>query len=439
MKYILRRFGKNRSDLIETNAVHLQGQFHLDLAQKVIQTYIFQLLSILLGMITSVIVARALGPVGKGTYAVAYTLGTLGVQFGNLGLHAANVYYGARDRDWLASLMGNSLLVSFGLGSVISTFLWFFFRLNPHLAPINGLPLLIALLWAPFGLAYILMRNLLLGIQDIQAFNNIDLGNRLFVLIFTVLIVLTKNANVEVVYLIALTGLILGCIGTYWRLHHQIGGVPTLSLSIFTKQSTYGFKIYISSISNEILMRGDIFIVNYFLNTDQVGYYAVASAMVNMVYTFSPVVGSILYSKLSPMDNCDEKWRINKTIVMRVGVIMLVIVILSVLFAKLFLVIIYGDTYLPALWPFLWLLPGIFFLSLGMTTGVIFAASGMPFYAIFPFLISGGMNVILNIYIVPRFGIIGASIVSDVTYFLFFIMMVCLVPYFLKKNRSQVT
>ena len=73
-----------------------------------------------------------------------------------------------------------------------------------------------------------------------------------------------------------------------------------------------------------------------------------------------------------------------------------------------------------------------------MTTGVIFGASGMPVYAIFPFLFAGIINILMNIYIVPKYGIIGAAFVSDITYFIFFVMMVFLVQYYLKKNRSKV-
>ncbi|MEI7988019.1 MAG: oligosaccharide flippase family protein [Chloroflexota bacterium] len=422
----------------EIDSALFRSKFHTDLAQKVTQTYIIQLLTILLGIITSVVVARVLGPSGKGIYAVAITLGSLGVQFGNLGLHTANAYYGARDHKWLSGLVGNSLLVSFGLGSGLAVLLGLFFKFNSNLAPVGGYLLILALLWIPFGLAYILLRNLLLGIQDIWAFNCIDLVNKLLVLISTMLIILSKKANVEIVFLIVLAGLVLGCIFTYLRLQYKMGCPPTLSLSIFKKQSIYGLKIYVSSFFNDMLVRGDILIVNYFLMRDQVGYYSVASAMAGLVYIFTPVVCSILNSKLSPMDDPNEKWKINKTVVLMVGIFISILVVFAWLFAKPCLLLLYGNSYLPALEPFLWLLPGIFFLSLGMTTGVIFGASGMPVYAISPFLFAGITNIFLNIFIVPKYGIIGAAFVSDVTYFMFFIMMVFLVQYFLKKNRLQV-
>ena len=87
-----------------------------DFLHKVIETYATQISLIAIGLVTTVAVARALGPEGRGLYAVATAVGALGVQFGNFGLPASNTYYLSRDRALLPSLVGNSLLVSAVVG-----------------------------------------------------------------------------------------------------------------------------------------------------------------------------------------------------------------------------------------------------------------------------------------------------------------------------------
>src|SRR4030043_1134751 len=87
-----------------------------DFIRKVGETFITRICLIGIGLVTSVIVARILGPEGRGLYAVAATIGAIGVQFGNLGLHGSNTYYLARARSLLPALIGNTLLVSFVVG-----------------------------------------------------------------------------------------------------------------------------------------------------------------------------------------------------------------------------------------------------------------------------------------------------------------------------------
>ena len=131
-----------------------------DFIRKVVETFATRIIIIALGLITTVIVTRILGPEGRGLYAVAATIGAIGIQFGNLGLHASNTYYVAQDRSILPTLLGNSLLVSFGCGTLGIIIAWCIFILWPNLAPINGVLLIMALIWIPIGLAYLLIQNL---------------------------------------------------------------------------------------------------------------------------------------------------------------------------------------------------------------------------------------------------------------------------------------
>src|SRR3954452_4126395 len=68
---------------------------------------------------SSIVVARVLGPSGRGTVAVAIALTMLLVQFGTLGMTSANPYFVAQDADRRGRLVTNSLLLSLGIGVVL--------------------------------------------------------------------------------------------------------------------------------------------------------------------------------------------------------------------------------------------------------------------------------------------------------------------------------
>src|SRR5260370_22178301 len=128
--------------------MHKSGLF-----RNVLETYGTRVLLIAVGLATTVLVSRVLGPMGRGLFAVAVVIGAIGVQFGNLGLHASNTYYVAKDRDLLPALIGNTLVISFGIGGLGALVCWVVFAFWPAIAPLQGILLVLALAWIPFGLA----------------------------------------------------------------------------------------------------------------------------------------------------------------------------------------------------------------------------------------------------------------------------------------------
>jgi O-antigen/teichoic acid export membrane protein len=81
-----------------------------ELRRNILETYGTRVVIIAATFATAVVIARVLGPTGRGFYAVATTIGAIGVQFSNFGLHASNTYYVAKDRALLPALIGNTLV-----------------------------------------------------------------------------------------------------------------------------------------------------------------------------------------------------------------------------------------------------------------------------------------------------------------------------------------
>src|SRR6266849_10033834 len=109
-----------------------------ELRRNVFETYGTRLLVVAVTFATAVVIARVLGPTGRGFYAVAATVGALGVQFGNLGLHASNTYYVAKDRALLPALIGNTLAVVF-MACVVAVLSGITLAIWPQLSPIHGM------------------------------------------------------------------------------------------------------------------------------------------------------------------------------------------------------------------------------------------------------------------------------------------------------------
>lgn len=406
-----------------------------DFIRKVMETFVSRILQVCIGLITTVLVARVLGPEGRGLYAVAAAISAMGVQFGSLGLHASNTYYVARNRELLPPLLGNTLVVSFGLCSIGVIIVWLIFTLRPALGPVHGMLLIIALASIPFGLAYLLMQNLLLGIQDIRTFNIIELGTKVFGVCLIVLVIAIGSATAERLSLAGLITLFLAIPFMVWRLKPHLRTFPFPSPVTFKENILYGLKAYVAALFAFLVLRIDLFLIKYLLGAQQTGYYSVAVTMVDMLYMLPVVVGTLLFPKLSSLPGEQDKWNLTKKAAIMIGITMFLLAGLSAVLAKPAVRLLFGKEFLPVIMAFVWLLPGIVMLSVNVIYMNYFASTGMPLITVYSPAIAAIGNIILNVKMIPAWGIIGASVASTISYGL---MLVASVLYIFYTRRSGV-
>ena len=163
--------GRTGSSRLQRWAADLRELLGAGFLRNVIGTLGSRAVMVVLRVVTAVIVTRAFGPQGRGLYATAVALSAIGVQVGNMGLHASNTWAVARDRSLLGALIANSLLASLVIGSVMVALLLAIVAIWPGVAPLDLGLLLLALVSIPIGIAYLLLQNLLLGTERIRAYN----------------------------------------------------------------------------------------------------------------------------------------------------------------------------------------------------------------------------------------------------------------------------
>ncbi|OPX84852.1 MAG: colanic acid exporter [Pelotomaculum sp. PtaB.Bin104] len=398
-----------------------------DFTLKVAETFATKILIIVIGLVTTVIVARVLGPEGRGLYSVATAIGAVGVQFGNLGLQTSNTYYVAKNRELLPELVGNTLIISFILGGLVSLLVWIFFEVNPNLSPLQGRILVLALAWIPFGLAYMLLQNLLIGIQEVRSYNLIELISKILSVCFMVLSIFLKYVSVEIIFSAGLIALIISSIWVLWRLQKYLDCFPFSSLSLFKDNIKFGIKAYLAALFAFLLLRLDLIMVKYMLGAEQAGYYSIATTMADMVFMLPVVVGTILFPKLSAMPANKEKWEYTKRVTRLAGPMIVFLTFIAALLAKPIVRLLFGEAFLPSVPAFIWLLPGITFLGIQVIIVQFLNSIGFPKVTVVIWGIATLLNVFLNLWAIPIYGICGASLVSSFSYFAVFIFIMLIV------------
>jgi len=391
-----------------------------DFVCKVIETYATRVLLIGIGLVASVMVSRLLGPEGRGLYAVAAATGALGVQVGNLGMHTANVYLVARDPDILAPLVGNSLAVSFGFGGLISLLLAVVFLQFPNLISLHGAMLFLALAWIPFGLAYLLLQNLMLGVHDVRGYNLLEVVSKVLPLVLIVVLIFSGRRGVVSFFAAGNVALLVGCVWSWGRLRVRFEESPAFSLSLFRGSIRYAVKAYLASFFAFLVLRADLFMVQHMLGLEQAGYYSVAASMADYISVLAVVIGTILFPKLSAMTEIDAKLQLTKKAAWGTAGILLPLLAIAALAARPVVRLLFGAAFLPAALAFVFLMPGMLFLGVNSVAVQFLNSIGYPRSVVVIWGLCSALNICVNIWVIPHHGIVGASVVSSVSYFLAF-------------------
>lgn len=393
-----------------------------ELRRDVLETYIVRILVVMLTFAATVVITRTLGPTGRGFYAVAATLGAIGVQFSNLGLHASNIYYVSQDRTLLPALIGNTLAVVLvacmlvALGAIG-------FALWPAMSPLRGSLLFLALAFVPIGLGYMLTQGLLLGVNKVRAYNQIEVGGKLLALGLICILALGHKATVEVLFGITLFSLLVSFLWALLSLRSVSSEPVVLSIKLFRQCLPVGVNAYMIAFFGFLVMRIDLLMVKYMLGATQAGYYSISQVLSENTMLLPVVIGLLLFPKLSAIKDKQVKLHLATKAALVTAALLLPAIVVAAFAAAPVISIAFGRNFLAAVSPFVWLLPGIYFLGIEVVLVQLLNSEGFPKIIVIAWLADTILNVGLNLWAIPLYGITGASIVSSICYFLIFVII----------------
>lgn len=378
-------------------------------------TYGTQMAMAALSLVSSPIIARALGPAGRGDYAVAMAIGLLGVQLGNLGLPSTNSYLLAKNRTLLPPLLANSLLASFLVGGAGAIMLAAVMDFSAW-APIHGRLLWLAVLRIPFGMAYLLVVNLFMGLLEVRLYNTIELVNKTLATAIIVATVWLGTRTPEMMLLVLLFGMIISFIYALGKLNRFCTTHSRPSTNLLRENFPLGWKAYLCSLFAFLVLRIDLLMVKLFLGATAAGYYSIAGNMADFLLLLPAAVSAVLFPKLSAMSHETERRALALKAVGGTALGLLPLLLVIGMAANFVIVGLFGKAFAPASPAFLLLLPGIFFFGLEIVLVQYLNSCGFPRSVVAIWILSAAFNILANLWAIPAYGINGASVVSSISY-----------------------
>jgi O-antigen/teichoic acid export membrane protein len=387
-----------------------------DFARDIIGTIATRVALTLIGVVSSVLVARALGPDGRGQFAAAIAIGAIAVQFANLGLHASNTWTVSRDPGLLGPVVANSLLVSIVGGIAAGAIVGIVAAILPAAVPIKGTLLLLAMVSVPSGLAYLYLTNLLIAVRRIKANNLIELASRLGAVALLVWLVVARVISPELVVAVSVAVLALGACAALYLLTSTAEASLRPRLVVLRTNLGYGGRAYWAALLSFLVIRFDLILVANMRGSTEAGYYSVAVSIGDLLYLPAVVVGALLFPRLAAMVDAGQRWAIAATMARGIAVLFVVGAILAVVLSDWLVRLLFGEEFAPSAAAFRWLAPGIVALAVHTVLMNYLAAVGMPLVTMVGPASGLTLSFILNLALIPPLGAIGASLSSSLAY-----------------------
>jgi O-antigen/teichoic acid export membrane protein len=392
------------------------------LSRNIGTTFARQIIASGLGLLTTIVIARAYGPEGNGYLAITLLLpGLLATAF-NLGVAPATAYYLASSQASVGQLATANLRIYF-IASLVGIAIGatcLFFAAQDLFPGVKPAFLWIALAIFPLELLKTYSLGFFQGSQRFGPFNLIAIAQPAVALTLILAFALFDRNKIElllvahlasqVITLLVAIRLVISGFDWHNELLHPAKRIDRVLLA-------YGWRSHLSNLITFVNYKADIFFVNLLLGPIPTGLYVVAVSLGQTLWLFSSAVSTVLFPRLSQLVG-DEETRKRLTPLIARWVFFLTAVASGTvpLIAPFIVGLAFGDAYSEALLPLYLLLPGIVALAGGRILANDIAARGRPELNMYLSGVCAVVNVVLNVLLIPPLGLAGAALATTVAY-----------------------
>ena len=379
--------------------------------------FISQVIALATGFLLSVILGRFLGASPFGLYTMTLTIYTIASLVGGIGIPPAMVKYVAEfkeNKEKLDIFVSCGIVNSVIFGAIAGTVL---FTLSNTLANIFNMPELTDLIKIiAFSLPFLVVNNTLLGLlnglREMKSYSLRTVIRSSLLLSLTILFV----------------GIGFGIKGAVLAL--LLSEVGTLFLLIFISRNFFSFVIrdYVETTKELVKFGSQLFLasaiwmantnadkllIGYFLMDKDVGIYAIALAITQGLLIIPGAISTVTYPAISEYNGKKRheaiETLINKSMKYSL-VILSVLGILIIFFSKDIILLLLKPEFLPAVMPLAILVFGMMFFGAWGSVGSTFSGVGRPDITWKICAINLIVALVLDLLLIPLFGISGAAI-----------------------------
>jgi O-antigen/teichoic acid export membrane protein len=379
------------------------------------------------GAVTTILVARLLGPEGAGAFAVALTLVVMLTTFATLGVEHGVAYFVSSGR-WAArealasvtriALLTGSAAALIGLAARLAAPSAFAGLTVASTALVVGA--------MPFALLWFYRSYIALALDRYEGFvipPAVQSGVAMVLVLAGALAFGLTGA------LVALTASHLAAALTTWRtLRGMASTAGDGEHRQLRRAMRFGVKGYAGNALQLLNVRLDVFVLSAAVGAAAVGQLAVAVAVTGVMWLLPQALSEVIFPRVAAL-SADPDQEGQRTMVETKGVRHAVLLITAgaavIVVALLVLVTpVYGEDFRPAIELGLILLPGVALFGVGQVLSAVIVGRGHPQYTLYTAMVVTPLTVLGYVLLVPALGATGAALVKTASFTLSFVLAI---------------
>ena len=366
--------------------------------------------------LSGIMLARLLGPSGRGQLAICILWPALIASLGSLGIKDAVIYFtakGERPERLVPTCLGLAVVQAVILTGAGFILLPLF--LNRH-EPDIVRDTLLFLLFIPLNLIGQYFISIYEGLLKIHFANFLRLIVPIVTFAVTIVLLITESPSVRIILYSHLGGnlvIVMVCLYAYVK---ENGVAGNLSMKLACELLRYGIRSHLGTITNSLNYKLDQMLISLFLPTQSLGFYVVAVSASGVGGSLATAFRLVLFPTAAKSKNLIESQRLISDFLLKTFVLVsFSSIVLLILFPFVF-PLIYGEAFSSSILPAQILLVAVIFSSIRDILAFSHRALNHPLVAakseIYALMATGtGLIVLL-----PLLGITGAALASLLAY-----------------------
>lgn len=379
------------------------------------------------GAITTILVARLLGPAGAGAFAVALTLVVMLTTFATLGVEHGVAYYVSSGRWSPRGALGTVTRLALVTGSAAGLVgLAAQLAVPSAFAGLSTASTALVVAAMPFALAWFYRSYIALAVDRYEGY-----------------VVPPAVQSVVAMALVLGCGLAFGLTGALVALtvSHLAAALATLRTARglpagggdgrarqLSRAVRFGIKGYAGNALQLLNVRLDVFILSAAVGAAAVGQLSVAVAVTGVMWLLPSALSEVIFPRvatLSASSDTEGHRAMVETKGVRHAVLLIGAAAIIVAAALLFLVTpVFGERFEPAIELGLILLPGVALFGIGQVLSAVIVGRGWPQYTLYTAMVVTPLTVAGYVLVVPALGATGAALVKSASFTLSFVLTI---------------
>ena len=369
----------------------------------------------ILGIGTSVIIARVLGPEGNGLLAGVLIYPNIFVSFATLGLKQATVYYVGNDKV-PTHVVFTTIIVVWVFTSTFSVIVCIYILKVVAGNVYTYSMIVLAVSPIPLQLYKDYLSGVLIGKESIKKFARVTWLPGLFKFIGAGIFVYYLNLGVKGALIAPIISWVIICIVITLIVRpfitNRIRFDANVTKDMVKLGAVYSISLFIINLNYKV----DQMLLEYMGTTYDLGIYARGAGLIERVWQIPMVLGTIIFAGSANAKNSKEySLKIMKLLRVSLVVCLFAILVLSIFSDKVVLLL-YGSKFLDSSYVIRYLAVGVFFMVFFKILNMDLAGRGKPWLSMYAMLPSVIVNIILNILLIPNYGSAGVAFASSISY-----------------------